>query len=48
MKVGDPFLARRIRAKVEYDLYYVKHCSLLFDLRIMFRTIRVVLAMKGQ
>jgi exopolysaccharide biosynthesis polyprenyl glycosylphosphotransferase len=39
---------RDTRAKVEYDLYYVKHCSLLFDLRIMFRTIRVVLAMKGQ
>jgi exopolysaccharide biosynthesis polyprenyl glycosylphosphotransferase len=39
---------RDTRAKVEYDLYYVKHCSLLFDIRIMFRTIRVVLAMKGQ
>ena len=39
---------RDTRAKVEYDLYYVKHCSLLLDLRIMFRTVRVVLAMKGQ
>jgi exopolysaccharide biosynthesis polyprenyl glycosylphosphotransferase len=39
---------RDTRAKVEYDLYYVKHCSLRFDLRIMFRTIGVVLAMKGQ
>jgi lipopolysaccharide/colanic/teichoic acid biosynthesis glycosyltransferase len=39
---------RDTRAKVEYDLYYVKHCSLRFDLRIMLRTIGVVLAMKGQ
>ena len=36
------------RNKVEYDLYYVKHCSLLMDLRIMVRTVKVVLAMKGQ
>jgi lipopolysaccharide/colanic/teichoic acid biosynthesis glycosyltransferase len=39
---------RDTRAEVEYDLYYVKHCSLLFDFRIMLRTIGVVLAMKGQ
>ena len=39
---------RDTRAKVEYDLYYVKHCSLRLDLRIMLRTFGVVLAMKGQ
>ena len=39
---------RDTRAKVEYDLFYVKHCSVLFDLRIMVRTVKVVLAMKGQ
>jgi exopolysaccharide biosynthesis polyprenyl glycosylphosphotransferase len=39
---------RDTRAKVEYDLYYVKHCSFLLDLRIMLRTFGVVLAMKGQ
>jgi lipopolysaccharide/colanic/teichoic acid biosynthesis glycosyltransferase len=39
---------RDTRSKVEYDLYYVKHCSLLFDLKIMVRTVKVVLAMKGQ
>jgi exopolysaccharide biosynthesis polyprenyl glycosylphosphotransferase len=39
---------RDTRAKLEYDLYYVKHCGLLFDLQIMLRTFRVVLAMKGQ
>ena len=39
---------RDTRSKVEYDLYYVKHCSLLMDLRIMVRTVKVVLAMKGQ
>jgi exopolysaccharide biosynthesis polyprenyl glycosylphosphotransferase len=39
---------RDTRSKVEYDLYYVKHCSLLMDLAIMVRTVKVVLAMKGQ
>jgi exopolysaccharide biosynthesis polyprenyl glycosylphosphotransferase len=39
---------RDTRAKVEYDLYYVKHCSLRFDIQIMFRTIKVVAGMKGQ
>ncbi len=29
--------------KHQYDLYYVKHLSLLFDLSIMFATVRVVL-----
>lgn len=36
------------RAKVEYDLYYVKHLSLWFDLAILLRTIKVVLGRKGQ
>lgn len=39
---------RDTRAKVEYDLYYVKHCSLWFDITIMLRTVKVVLGMKGQ
>jgi sugar transferase (PEP-CTERM system associated) len=33
--------------KLQYDLYYVKHLSLALDLRIMVRTIRVVLAGEG-
>ena len=36
------------RSKVEYDLYYVKHADLLFDLAILWRTIGVVLGMRGR
>lgn len=34
--------------KLEYDLYYVKHRSLFFDLSILARTVATVLAMKGR
>jgi exopolysaccharide biosynthesis polyprenyl glycosylphosphotransferase len=34
--------------KLQYDLYYLKHQSPLFDLSIILRTISVVLKMKGQ
>ena len=33
--------------KLQYDLYYVKHLSVWFDLSILFRTIRVVLMGSG-
>jgi len=33
--------------KVNYDLYYVKHCSLLLDLKIVTRTIFIVITGKG-
>jgi sugar transferase (PEP-CTERM system associated) len=33
--------------KLRYDLYYVKHLSLTFDLTILFDTIKVVLFAKG-
>ncbi len=33
--------------KIQYDLYYVKHLSLLFDLTIILETVRVVLSGKG-
>jgi lipopolysaccharide/colanic/teichoic acid biosynthesis glycosyltransferase len=36
-----------MRAKVEYDLYYLKHCSLWLDLFIVVRTIGVVLGGAG-
>jgi lipopolysaccharide/colanic/teichoic acid biosynthesis glycosyltransferase len=32
-----------MRAKLEYDLYYLKHCSLWLDLVIILRTLTVVL-----
>jgi len=35
------------RTKLEFDLYYVKHVSLALDLRILLRTILVVLRMQG-
>jgi len=35
------------RIKLEYDLYYIKHQSLLLDFLILLRTIGVVLAMGG-
>jgi exopolysaccharide biosynthesis polyprenyl glycosylphosphotransferase len=34
--------------KLQYDLYYLKHQSVWFDLKILLRTIAVVLKMKGQ
>ena len=39
---------RDTKAKVEYDLFYVKHCSPAFDLKILLRTVKVVVGMKGQ
>ncbi len=39
---------RDTRAKVEYDLYYVKHLSVWFDLQILVRTIKVVIGMQGR
>jgi lipopolysaccharide/colanic/teichoic acid biosynthesis glycosyltransferase len=36
-----------MRAKLEYDLYYLKHCSLWLDLVIILRTLRVVLSGAG-
>jgi exopolysaccharide biosynthesis polyprenyl glycosylphosphotransferase len=35
------------RAKLEYDLYYVKHRSVTFDLAIVLRTFGIVLRMGG-
>jgi sugar transferase (PEP-CTERM system associated) len=35
------------REKLQYDLYYVKHLSLLFDLKILFHTAKVVVFGRG-
>ena len=35
------------REKLQYDLYYVKHRSLIFDLAILVQTVEVVLWGKG-
>jgi exopolysaccharide biosynthesis polyprenyl glycosylphosphotransferase len=39
--------ARDALEKLQYDLYYIKNMSLLFDLTIILRTIRVVLFQQG-
>ena len=35
------------REKLRFDLYYIKHMSIIFDLTIVFDTIKVILARKG-
>ncbi len=35
------------REKLAFDLYYVKHASLGFDLLIMFETIKIILRRRG-
>jgi sugar transferase (PEP-CTERM system associated) len=35
------------REKLRYDLYYIKHLSIFFDLTIMFDTVKVILFGKG-
>ncbi|MER3485458.1 MAG: sugar transferase, partial [Chloroflexota bacterium] len=39
---------RDTKIKVEYDLYYIKHASLWIDIKILCRTIGVVLGMRGR
>jgi len=39
---------RDTKAKVEYDLYYVKHLSLRLDMEILLKTVAVVFGMKGR
>lgn len=36
------------RIKLEYDLYYIKNRSILLDLIILLKTVRIVLGFKGQ
>jgi len=33
--------------KMRYDLYYIKHLSIWFDLRILFDTVKIVLFGRG-
>jgi lipopolysaccharide/colanic/teichoic acid biosynthesis glycosyltransferase len=40
--IGDAY------EKLQYDLYYAKHMSLLLDLTIMVKTIKVVLLGRGR
>ncbi|MBX2989427.1 MAG: sugar transferase [Bdellovibrionaceae bacterium] len=49
-QVMYPYGASRTDAqrKLEYDLYYIKNYSLLFDLKILLKTVRVVLFAAGR
>lgn len=42
--VDDP---GRIRDKLEYDLYYAKHCSFWLDMLICLRTFRTLITGDG-
>ncbi len=33
--------------KLQYDLYYIKHCTVAFDLVVLFRTVKTVLLRRG-
>jgi lipopolysaccharide/colanic/teichoic acid biosynthesis glycosyltransferase len=35
------------REKLQYDLYYIKHLSILFDLTIVFDTVKVIVLGRG-
>jgi len=35
------------RTKLEYDLFYIKHMSILLDLVIMFETVKVLITGRG-
>jgi lipopolysaccharide/colanic/teichoic acid biosynthesis glycosyltransferase len=39
---------RDTEVKIEYDLYYIKHRSLVMDLNIILRTISTVLSRSGR
>ena len=43
IKAGYSMSTEEVTRKLCYDLYYIKHCSLAFDLRIIFDTVKFVL-----
>lgn len=44
-KYGDTI--EDVRAKLEYDLYYIKHLNVSLDFYIMFQTVKVMLLSRG-
>jgi lipopolysaccharide/colanic/teichoic acid biosynthesis glycosyltransferase len=36
------------KQKLQYDLYYIKHMSVMLDLVILFKTVKTVIAARGQ
>jgi lipopolysaccharide/colanic/teichoic acid biosynthesis glycosyltransferase len=46
VKAGYSMTVEEVTQKLCYDLYYIKHMSLRFDLRILFDTVKFVLCGK--
>jgi len=42
VRAGYSMSTEEVTRKLCYDLYYIKHCSLAFDLRIIFDTVKFV------
>lgn len=40
---GETDTAEKLTRRVEHDLYYIDHWSLILDLQILLRTVRVVI-----
>ena len=47
VKYGYASSVEQICERMQYDLYYTEHFSLLFDLKILLHTVRIVLSGKG-
>lgn len=43
---GRSVLTRKPEQKLKYDLYYIKHWTFLFDIKIILKTIQIVLSRK--
>jgi lipopolysaccharide/colanic/teichoic acid biosynthesis glycosyltransferase len=46
VKAGYSMTTEEVTRKLCYDLYYIKHASVAFDLRILFDTVKFVLSGK--
>ncbi len=44
---GDPESIRKTKDKLSYDLYYIKHRSLVLDVKIALRTLQTLLSRSG-
>ena len=47
VKWGYGGTTEEVRQKLKYDLLYIEHMSLGFDLRILLQTVRIALSGKG-
>ena len=47
VKYGYASSLEQIAERMQYDLYYIEHYSLSFDLKVLLHTIRIVLSGKG-